>query len=354
MEKFKISQFQARTLSWWKLRRKTIDMDPSYQRRGKLWSPTDKGYLIDSILNGFDIPKVYMADFTWGDSKLNKKKLPYAIIDGKQRMEAIFDFFEDTVTLNDDFILLSQPSLKLAGLGYKDLMLNHPEVAEEFDNYNLDIMSVQAQSEEPIHELFVRLNRSKSLTGAEIRNAMLGPAPKMIREMARHEFFKDYIKFDTTRGQDLNAAAKILAFEFNGGPIETKKNNLDRFVGEMENKSSVREKLELSARRALDILDSMAAVFLPKDKLLGSAGSIPVYYWLVREIPQKKQHKLRSFLVEFEAEQKEHRLLARDPNNTKLDSELSEYDKLSRSTNDQNSHIGRFQILLSRFKARNP
>jgi uncharacterized protein with ParB-like and HNH nuclease domain len=60
-------------------------MDPPYQRRGRLWSLTDKAYLIDSILNGYDIPKFYVADFTWGKSALNRRKLPYAIIDGKQR-----------------------------------------------------------------------------------------------------------------------------------------------------------------------------------------------------------------------------------------------------------------------------
>ena len=61
---FKITRFEARTLSWWKTRRSKIDMEPPYQRRGRLWSDTDKAYLIDSILNGYDVPKVYMADFT--------------------------------------------------------------------------------------------------------------------------------------------------------------------------------------------------------------------------------------------------------------------------------------------------
>jgi len=36
---------------------------------------TDKQYLIDSILNGFDVPKIYVADFTWGDSPLHSQKL---------------------------------------------------------------------------------------------------------------------------------------------------------------------------------------------------------------------------------------------------------------------------------------
>ena len=76
-----VEQMEAHTLTWWRNRQGKIDMEPTYQRRGRLWSPADKAYLIDSILNGFDVPKVYMADFTWGDSPLNRQKMPYAIID---------------------------------------------------------------------------------------------------------------------------------------------------------------------------------------------------------------------------------------------------------------------------------
>ena len=92
--RLKVTPHEAKTLTWWRTRKSKIDMDPSYQRRGRLWSATDKAYLIDSILNGFDVPKVYIADFTYAKSVLNKKRLQYAIIDGKQRFEAIFDFFE--------------------------------------------------------------------------------------------------------------------------------------------------------------------------------------------------------------------------------------------------------------------
>src|SRR5437016_1800533 len=109
---FRVRQFEVKTLSWWYARRSKIDMSPPYQRHGRLWSATDKAYLIDSILNGFDVPKIYVADFTWGDSKLNKKRLPYAIIDGKQRFEAIFEFYDGLITLNDDFVYREDRSLK--------------------------------------------------------------------------------------------------------------------------------------------------------------------------------------------------------------------------------------------------
>ncbi len=141
---FSITLNEARTLSWWYSRRNKIDMDPPYQRRGHLWSTTDKAYLIDTILNGYDVPKFYIANFTLGNSPLNKKKLPYAIIDGKQRFEALFDFIDGKIVLNRDFVYFDKPNLKLGGLSYADLQNGYPEIAEIFDQYNLSVMSVSS------------------------------------------------------------------------------------------------------------------------------------------------------------------------------------------------------------------
>lgn len=346
---FRVTQFEARTLSWWRTRRAKIDMDPPYQRRGRLWSDTDKAYLIDSILNGYDIPKLYVADFTWGDSALNRLKLPYAIIDGKQRFEAIFDFFDGKVMLNDDFLYLDDLSLKLAGLSYRDLQKSYPEVAEEFDNYNLTVTSVAAQDEQPIHELFVRLNRSKSFTGAEIRNAMAGPASEVVRQIAKHEFFKENVRFPTKRGQDLNAAAKILLFEYHGELRETKKKNLDDFARQMEQGPDA--ELELSGRRVVDTLNSMTEIFLPKDRLLGSAGVFPVYYWLVRHANEKRYDRLREFLVRFEADCRRNReLVAQDPSSRKINPQLTRYDRYNRSPDDAESYRVRYEILVKCFE----
>lgn len=345
---FKVGAFDPKPLSWWKSRRKKIDMEPPYQRRGRLWSATDKGYLIDSILNEFDIPKIYMADFTWRDSQLNISKLPYAIIDGKQRFEAIFDFFDGEVTLNDDFVYLEDPSLRLGGLGYKDLQNNYSHIAEAFETYTLTVMSVITDSEELINDLFVRLNRSKPLTGAEIRNAMSGPAPGVIRQVARHTFFKSNIRFATTRGQDLNAAAKVLMFEFYDEPSETKKTNLNQFVEESARGRGI---LELAARRAVEILSDMESIFLPKDKLFSSAGIFPVYYWLVRSAAYTSYYQIREFLVKFEEQRRQNReIIANNPQSNEVDHQLVEFDNYNRSTNDARSHVGRYDILRERFE----
>lgn len=348
-KEFKITQLEARTLIWWRNRRGKIDMDPPYQRRGRLWSNSDKAYLIDSIINEYDVPKLYIADFTWGDSKLNKRRLPYAIIDGKQRLEAIFDFFDGRIVLNDDFVYLEDPSLEMGGLGYKDLKQNYSEIAEDFENYNLMVMSVMAKSAEPIGELFVRLNRSKSLTGAEVRNAMSGPAPEIIRQIAKHEIFSVGVKFYTKRGQDLNAAAKVLLFEYYEDVRETKKNSLDTFIKNTRD-TDARKRLKLTGRWVLDVLDDMGGIFLPKDQLLGSSGIFPVYYWFIRSRKEKEYPYIREFLVDFERKRRINRnIIQNEPKSTKIDQGLLEYDRLNRSTSDLKSHKGRLGILNERF-----
>ena len=69
---FQILRIEPKPLIWWASQHAKIDMRPVYQREGRLWSRADKAFLIDSILNGYDIPKIYMADFTVGRVDLNR------------------------------------------------------------------------------------------------------------------------------------------------------------------------------------------------------------------------------------------------------------------------------------------
>lgn len=348
MKNLKILPHSPKTLVWWFNRKNEINFNPSYQRRGRLWSDDDKACLIDSIINGFDVPKLYLADFQFGQSKLNKTKCPYAIIDGKQRLEAVFDFFEYKLELRKDFNYRKDPSLRLGGLSLKDLRQSYPRVAEEFENASLDIMSVIAEEEIDISEIFVRLNKSKALTGAEVRNAASGPVRDLIQVITKHEFFVGNIRFKTERAADLNAAAKLLLFEYSEALVATKKRDLDKFA-----RSSVPSgKLELAGRRVLDTLSSMSEVFIPRDILLASAGVVPVYYWFIRQVNGNNLWLVRPFLNVFEA----HRESIHDPSKFSLNTNtdrfrqdwhchVAQFNTLNRSTNDLRSHIGRVKIL---------
>src|SRR4051812_31478322 len=76
------------------LDREKVFMEPDYQRQSNVWSEEKKQLLIDSIINWFDIPKLYFHEFP--ESKLiEKKKRKYAVVDGKQRLLAIWGFINN-------------------------------------------------------------------------------------------------------------------------------------------------------------------------------------------------------------------------------------------------------------------
>lgn len=341
---FKIHKIEQKTLVWWRTRRDKIDFDPSYQRKGRRWSTSDKQYLIDSILNGFDVPKFYFADFTYTTSKLNEKKTSYAVIDGKQRLEAIFDFFDDEFGLSPSFSLLSDPKLALGGKKYSELKQEYPEVAEEFDNFNPDVVGVISDDKQFIEELFVRLNRSKPLSGAELRNAVSSPISEMIRRIGEHPFFSSTIRFNTNKGQNLNAAAKLLMFEVSG-PQETKKGNLDKLFKQVEKSPAA----EAAAPLVFETLELMSETFQFKDPLLQSEGHIPVYYWLTRNAREEEIPYIRDFLEEFQEIVRTGTSKVKPKANIITAEQIADYRLASRSVNDRSSHEVRYETLRTAF-----
>lgn len=366
---FEVMPMQPRTLSWWLDEWDTIDLEPVYQRKGHIWTDRQKQYLLDSILNKFDVPKLYMADFTFLNSALNSSKKKYAVIDGKQRLLAIHDFFNDKFTLARDFVFFDEPDLKLGGYSYSDLIKNHPKIGRKIDNYSLSIMSVITDDEAKINELFVRLNSSKPLTGAELRNAMVGSVPDLIRKIASHSFFASRVKFNVARSQDRNTAAKLLLLEHRGSIVDTKKRQLDTLIEEAgdddvpdapaeQQMTDIQDALdevledtetasiERSADRVLSALNKMSEIFIESDPLLRQQAQIVLIYWLVRTLEPSDLAAMRPFLLHFEEMRSANKAAGGQHN-----PELAEFELMARTSNDASSIRIRYQILLERFYA---
>jgi hypothetical protein len=343
---FSVRPFEARTLSWWSDERKNLDLAPSYQRRGRVWSDQDKAFLVDSVLNGYDIPKIYIADFTYFPSSLNSGKKSYAVIDGRQRFEAFFDFFDDRFQLSESFNFIEDATLRLSGLTYSQLKTRHPKIASRFENFNLSVMSVITDDEARINDLFVRLNSSKPLSGAEVRNAMSGEVPELIRRITDHSFFKDKIAFAVNRRQDQNAAAKLLLLEYRGALVDTKKVNLDRFVKEAVLSEST--SISAGADRVIKNLDKVTSLFQNRDSALKLATGLPVYYWYFRNNDSTPETILK--IRAFEEARRSNKKAASSGNAQSLDEALQSYDYFNRSPDDATSHERRYQVLVNWLK----
>jgi hypothetical protein len=235
----------------------------------------------------------------------------------------------------------NDPTLKLGGLGYRDLKANYPRVASKFDNFGIHVMSVITDDEAKINELFVRLNNSKPLTGSEVRNAMKGPVPALIRTIAEHDFFETRVRFSKKRMQQYNVAGKLLLVEHRGRLVDTKKTHLDKFAEEAikaENPDFSR-----AADRVRSVLSRMTEIFAQNDVLFSSQGPATPYYWLVRNADGKEDVMIREFLVKFEDVRRAR--IKTEVQGSDLERDLATYDSMNRNTNDQGSLNARYAVL---------
>lgn len=355
---FKLQKLPNATIRWWRrYGAEKTDIAPPYQRKGGQWSKHQKAFLIDSILNRYDIPKFYFADFSRGSDSLNVGGKEFALVDGRQRLEAIQQFLDGDLSLNSDFVLRDKPALALGGFRITDLAREYPELVERFEEFELDVVLIVTDDESRINDLFIRLNSGTGLTGAQVRNAMDGVAPTVIRELASHQFFEAKVAFPKKRGEDLNVAAKLLLLEFRGALQDTKRVHLDRFVtslasfaDDLKRAEAGAEDVDRAAQRANEVLGQLSMHFRDRDPLLRTQGPITVYYWLVRWRGANVPPDFRARLERFANERKLNRWLVRAQGERSrgVDTELLAFDSFSRNANDARSIEGMFQILQRR------
>lgn len=282
-----------------------IDFDPPYQRYGNLWNIEKKRLLIDSIINSYDLPKFYIHYITDNSNIINTSGKPYAIIDGKQRLQAIFEFVNNEFKLDGDFVYEPEPSkYDLANMTYKDIASKYPELKVSIDNFVLDVVFVITDEIERLEELFYRLNEGMPLNNAEKRNRVVGYVNDEIRRLIQsNHFFTKCVQMSGKRLQYQDLALKLLFTEYNESLVSFDKASLDKFVD--ENKKS-NDKLNHSIQRLEDNLELLNAIFTESDPLLKSRAIIPVYYYFITK-EQPKTDKVRAFLDDFDSIRKQNR-----------------------------------------------
>ena len=72
--------------------RSEINMNPEYQRMGGVWTTEKRRLLIDSILYDYELPKNYFHALC--PEALSETGFRFAVIDGRQRLEAIWGFMD--------------------------------------------------------------------------------------------------------------------------------------------------------------------------------------------------------------------------------------------------------------------
>jgi len=179
-------------------KREELILDPDFQR-SDVWKPKQKAELIESILMGIPIPLMYLFE-----DKHGKKQ----VVDGRQRITAILDFFEDKTKLNNLKILH-----QLNGCCFKDL---DPKLQGIFEDYQLFFYIIQPPTPERVkYDIFDRVNRGgTSLNKQEMRNALYrGKSTDLLDRLCQSdEFLNATGSINKERMRDRYVALRAIAF----------------------------------------------------------------------------------------------------------------------------------------------
>lgn len=235
-----------------------IDLSPDYQRR-PVWSIRSKVYLIDTILQGLPLPKFFIQisiDENTGEPS-------FAVIDGQQRLTAIFEFIQGKTDDGKQFVLSKKQHPKpetfpnqLEGLTFKTLP---QKLKQEFWSYKLSFEELEDATDTDIRDMFVRLNISgERLNEQEIRNSAFDGAFKELVYKLADEYDDMFVEYkllsarQVKRMGDAELVSELLAAMIKG--FQDKKKSLNSIYKEFDDQDS-------------DWIDEWASLFKKNMKL---------------------------------------------------------------------------------------
>lgn len=135
---FSISDFYA----WYN--EKQLILNPKFQRRA-VWSPQSKSNLVNTILLGLPLPIFFIRTKVDTDTK----KATREVVDGQQRLRAIFDF------IDNGFPLRKSQNDEFGGKLFSELP---PDVQSDFLDYELTVNALVDLDDKDVLDIFARLN----------------------------------------------------------------------------------------------------------------------------------------------------------------------------------------------------
>src|SRR6266404_2192929 len=157
LQRFDTRKYGVRDFEEWHDKGDLV-LAPKFQRRD-VWNPKARSYLIDTILRGKPIPKIYMRQTI--DTKT--RRVIREVVDGQQRLRSVLEFLKDGFKIsrvhNEDFggkyFSALDEATKLGILRYE---------------FSVDLL--QDMPDEEVYEIFARMNTySSTLNAQELRHA---------------------------------------------------------------------------------------------------------------------------------------------------------------------------------------
>jgi 5-methylcytosine-specific restriction endonuclease McrA len=166
-----------------------------------------KKKLVDSVLRGYPLPSIYLHFKNINAAGYQRQALE--VIDGQQRINALYAFAENGLELFDPIQdekqakfpkFTKETPCPWARKKYQDLS---PEDKEKFNNTPVHVLQITPDNEHEVRDLFIRLQAGMPLTAQEKRDAWPGGYTEFVLQYggkpeiprySGHDFFQKTLK----------------------------------------------------------------------------------------------------------------------------------------------------------------
>lgn len=218
---------------------------PEWQR-GEVWDTAKKQQLIDSILRGWRLPKFYFVKTSEDE---------YEVVDGQQRLTAIYEFFANDLSLGEDSVT------QFGGPYYKDLK---PKFSDAFDDFEVDYDEIEEATEAHLKQFFQRLQEGLPLTSSEKLNSVHSKLRDFCKNLAKHNFLTNSIVVADTRFAHFDIMSKAAVIEIEGIGTGLRYDDIKPVFEAQSNFSAT----SAAAKRLRAALDFLTAAFPAPTPLL--------------------------------------------------------------------------------------
>jgi len=225
-----------------------LRLRPEFQRLS-VWPKAAKAYLIDTILNDRPMPLFFFQRTMSAQSG----RQMFDVIDGQQRLRAIFEF------LNGDFGLTESRGESKVKDFYKAKFSDLPtELKSAIFNYDLIVEELYSYTDADIRDMFVRMNKYVvKLSKQELRHSLEeGKFADFVERLGKWKFWRKKRIFSENqlnrmRSVEFSAELVVLLLE---GP-QDKKKVLDLYYHTFKDSFPEGHKIEERIQSFLDWLD---------------------------------------------------------------------------------------------------
>ena len=256
-QRFSTRQYSVRDFEEWHQKGELV-LAPKFQRRS-VWSPKARSYLIDTIVRGKPIPKIYMRQ----DVNPKTRRATREVVDGQQRLRSVLSFLED------GFPILRTHNEEYAGKHFSEL---DEEVQRDILAYEFAVDLLQDMPDTEIYDVFARLNTySMTLNAQELRHAKyFGEFRASVYTLANefmtfwqaNSIFSDR---QILRMAEAEFASELLIAMLDGVRAKEKR-TIDKFYKDYDDRFPRRRTFEKRFRETIDTIGGIMEDTLPDSK----------------------------------------------------------------------------------------